>query len=243
MSGTSPDNDRDAKSQTGEAAKAAPVEGKPVEIRWAPKMKTPARAPAPASLQGSANVANKTIGFFRIMEVRRQKGQAVDETYIEKIARTLDPEGAKKRAERAPGPKPKTGSPWPVGLAIVALLGAAAFVYAAAGGSGHRMSGTLFFMGRRLDGVTLVFHPAAGAATHEVTTDDKANFKIEGLPPGTYRVTIDLTGVKVVIPPPYTKPESTPFVIPIFKDVENVRLIATPHRPKPRPAATRHSDD
>jgi hypothetical protein len=167
---------------------------------------------------------------------RRDRGQDVDSVVLAKISQSLDSKPAEtpsqQRGERAspnPSKSPSKNARRPllVGLLCGGVLLVAGAVLAF-GSARYSVAGTMLLEQKPLVGVELQFHASNGNfAPSRVTTSDKGDFSIVGLPSGVYRVTLQPDGQSSVdVPLAYKKLESTPLRMKIQRNMSNVSLNA-----------------
>lgn len=199
------------------------------EREWKPKMKNRGRK-APASASVSSQAADRAMANIKDLKRRRDRGEDVDTAYLTKVSRSLEapakegdvvakaiqPQGKISRSAMLAGV---------LGLAAILLVigGVRAF-----GSARYSVAGTVRLDQQPLAGVELLFHPSTTqGATSRTTTTANGAFSLDGLPAGTYKVTLGGGDDSAAsIPLSYKKPESTPFRIKIRKDLDNVSLYA-----------------
>ncbi len=206
------------------------------EREWKPKMKERG-GKATVSDSGSSLAAQRAMANIKDLNRRRDRGQDVDSVVLAKISQSLDSKPAEtpsqQRGERAaanPSQSPSKNARRPllVGLLCgggVLLVAAAVLVF---GSARYSVAGTMLLEQKPLVGVELQFHASNGNFTpSRVTTSDKGDFSIVGLPAGVYRVTLQPDGQSSVdVPLAYKKLESTPLRMKVQRNMSNVSLNA-----------------
>jgi hypothetical protein len=212
------------------------------EREWKPKMKERG-GKATVSDSGSSLAAQRAMANIKDLNRLRDRGQDVDSVVLAKISQSLDSKPAEtpsqQRGERAsPNPSQSQSKnarrPLFVGLLCggsVLLVAAAVLVF---GSSRYSVAGTMLLEQKPLAGVELQFHASNGNFTpSRVTTSDKGDFSIAGLPAGIYRVTLQSdVQSSVDVPLAYKKLESTPLRMKVQRNMKNVSLYAS--QPKRR---------
>lgn len=212
------------------------------EREWKPKMKERG-GKATVSDSGSSLAAQRAMANIKDLNRLRDRGQDVDSVVLAKISQSLDSKPAEtpsqQRGERAspnPSQSPSKNARRPllVGLLCgggVLLVAAAVLVF---GSSRYSVAGTMLLEQKPLAGVELQFHASNGNFTpSRVTTSDKGDFSIAGLPAGIYRVTLQSdVQSSVDVPLAYKKLESTPLRMKVQRNMKNVSLYAS--QPKRR---------
>jgi hypothetical protein len=208
------------------------------ERDWKPKMKERG-GKATVSDSGSALAAQRAMANIKDLNRLRDRGQEVDSVVLAKISQSLDSTPTKtpsqQRGERA---SPNLSKTVRRSLLVGLLCGGGVLVLAGAvlafGSSRYSVAGTMLLEQKPLAGVELQFHASNGNfAPSRVTTSDKGDFSIAGLPAGIYRVTLQpdvQSGVDV--PLAYKKLESTPLRMKVQRNMTNVPLYAS--QPKRR---------
>jgi hypothetical protein len=202
------------------------------EREWKPKMKERG-GKATVSDSGSALAAQRAMSNIKSLNRLRDRGQEVDSVILAKISQSLDSKPAdtpnQQRGEGAsPNPSTMARGPLVVGLVCcgcVLLVAGAVLVF---GASRYSVAGTMLLEQKPLAGVELQFHVANGNFTPpRVTTSDKGDFSIGGLPAGVYRVTLqpDVQS-RMDVPLAYKKLESTPLRMKVQRNMKNVSLYA-----------------
>jgi len=206
------------------------------EREWKPKMKERG-GKATVSDSGSSLAAQRAMANIKDLNRLRDRGQDVDSVVLAKISQSLDSKPAEtpsqQRGERASpnpsqGPSKNARRPLLVGLLCgggVLLVAAAVLVF---GSSRYSVAGTMLLEQKPLAGVELQFHASNGNFTpSRVTTSDKGDFSIAGLPAGIYRVTRqpDVQS-SADVPLAYKKLESTPLRMKVQRNMKNVSLYA-----------------
>ncbi|MCE9631473.1 MAG: carboxypeptidase-like regulatory domain-containing protein [Planctomycetia bacterium] len=203
------------------------------ELNWSPKLKSGRRRNG-GDLSGSAQAASKAMGHIKDIELRKQSGQDIDDSYLEKVSQTL----SSKAAKRGPAPVAQTRGVLPKGWPIaIGLLVAGCCGYCALsiiGSRVHSVSGTLLLTRKPIAGAAVVFHPTrSGGEPARTTTAPDGSFRIDGLSSDAYKVTVEPgDGGTAFIPPAYRNATTTPFTLNVYKDLEKLRMYAlnTPPR-------------
>jgi hypothetical protein len=201
------------------------------EREWKPKMKERG-GKATVSDSGSSLAAQRAMANIKDLNRLRDRGQDVDSVVLAKISQSLDSKPAEtpsqQRGERAaPSPSKNARRPLLVGLLCGGVLLVAGAVLAF-GSARYSVAGTMLLEQKPLVGVELQFHASNGNFTpSRVTTSDKGDFSIGGLPAGIYRVTLqpDLQS-SVDVPLAYKKLESTPLRMKVQRNMKDVSLYA-----------------
>ena len=201
------------------------------EREWKPKMKERG-GKATVSDSGSSLAAQRAMANIKDLNRLRDRGQDVDSVVLAKISQSLDSKPAEtpsqQRGERAaPSPSKNARRPLLVGLLCGGVLLVAGAVLAF-GSARYSVAGTMLLEQKPLVGVELQFHASNGNFTpSRVTTSDKGDFSIGGLPAGIYRVTLqpDVQS-SVDVPLAYKKLESTPLRMKVQRNMSNVSLYA-----------------
>jgi hypothetical protein len=192
---------------------------------------------ATVSDSGSALAAQRAMSNIKDLNRLRDRGQELDSVVLAKISQSLDSTPAeapsRQRVERASpnpskSPSKKARRPLLIGLLCggsVLLVAAAVLLF---GSSRYSVAGTMLLEQKPLAGVELQFHASHQNFTpSRVTTSDKGDFSIGGLPAGVYRVTLQpdaQSGVEV--PLAYKKLESTPLRMKVQRNMKNISLYA-----------------
>ena len=202
------------------------------ERDWKPKMKERG-GKATVSDSGSALAAQRAMANIKDLNRLRDRGQEADAVVLAKISQSLDSKPAEttsqQRGERASlSPSKKARRPLLVGLLCgggVLLVAGAVLVF---GSARYSVAGTMLLEQKPLAGVELQFHAANGNFTaSRVTTSDKGDFSISGLPAGIYRVTLQPdTQSGVHVPLAYKTLESTPLRMRVQRNMTDVSLYA-----------------
>ena len=206
------------------------------EREWKPKMKERG-GKATVSDSGSSLAAQRAMANIKDLNRLRDRGQDVDSVVLAKISQSLDSKPAEtpspQRGERAspnPSKSPSKNARRPliVGLlcggGVLLVAGAVLAFWSAR----YSVAGTMLLEQKPLVGVELQFHASNGNfAPSRVTTSDKGDFSIGGLPAGIYRVTLqpDVQS-SVEVPLAYKKLESTPLRMKVQRNMSNVSLYA-----------------
>lgn len=200
------------------------------EREWKPKMKERG-GKATVSDSGSALAAQRAMANIKDLNRLRDRGQEVDSVILRKISQSLDskPAEATQQREQAAAQASKTPrGPLLVGLVCSGCVLLVAGAVLAFGSSRYSVAGTMLLEQKPLANVELQFHVANGSFTPpRVTTSDKGDFSISGLPAGIYRVTLQpdiQSGADV--PMAYKKLESTPLRMKVQRNLKNVSLYA-----------------
>lgn len=107
-----------------------------------------------------------------------------------------------------------------VTLAVVVALASSALAYGQGGGSSTTLSGLVSdTSGAIMPGVDVVVKNNGTAASSSAVTDAVGRFSIPALPPGTYTVTISLSGFKTVVLPDVQLVTNTPASVKVVLEV------------------------
>ena len=209
------------------------------EREWKPKLKEGGKQSQDVAV-GSALAAQRAMANIKDLNRLRNRGQEADAVVLAQISQSLDSKPAatpaQTRSPRAIQSPSKQKSRGPLvagllGLGCILLVSGAVLVF---GSSRYSVAGTMLLEQKPLAGVELQFHASNGNFTpSRVTTSDKGDFSIAGLPAGIYRVTLQpdvQSGVDV--PLAYKKLESTPLRMTVQRNMTNVPLYAS--QPKRR---------
>jgi len=206
------------------------------EREWKPKMKERG-GKATVSDSGSSLAAQRAMANIKDLNRLRDRGQEVDSVVLAKISQSLDSKPAEtpsqQRGERAASNLSKSPSKNARRSLLVGLLcGGGVLLVAGAvlvfGSSRYSVAGTMLLEQKPLAGVELQFHASNGnLAPSRVTTSDKGDFSIGGLPAGIYRVTVQPdTQSGANVPQAYKQLESTPLRMKVQRNMTNVSLYA-----------------
>jgi hypothetical protein len=203
------------------------------EREWKPKLKEGGNQSQDAAV-GSALAAQRAMANIKDLNRLRDRGQEADAVVLAKISQSLDSKPAETasqtrspRATQSPS-KQKSRGPLIAGLlggGCILLVAGAVLVF---GSARYSVAGTMLLEQKPLAGVELLFHAANGNFTaSRVTTSDKGDFSIGGLPAGIYRVTLQPDEQSSVdVPLAYKKLESTPLRMMVQRNMSNVSLYA-----------------
>ena len=212
------------------------VSGGQSELRWSPKLKGVVRR-AGGDLSGSAQAASMAMGQIKVIELRKLSGQGFDEAYLEKISQTLN-SGASKRFQAVASSESSASSKgWWIAAGIAAATGCLAFgAFWASRGPAHSVSGTLLLMRTPIVGADVVFHPTkSGGKPTRTTTGEDGSFRIAGLLPDAYKITIDPGESNgSMFPVSYGSASTTPLMLNVFRDrdMKQVRVNTMTHPPR-----------
>jgi hypothetical protein len=216
------------------------------EREWKPTLKgVKSRSKSQETASGSALAAQRAMANIKDLNRRRDRGQEVDSVILAKISQSLDTKLETKSDSQLDGQSAKTAKPQHgkqasqtpskssrrqlfIGLSCggcVLLLAAAVLAF---GSSRYSVAGTMLLEQRPLAGVELQFHASNGNFTaSRVTTSDKGDFSIGGLPAGIYRVTLQPDSQSSVdVPLAYKSLDSTPLRMKVQRNMTNVSLLA-----------------
>ena len=203
------------------------------ERDWKPKMKERG-GKATVSDSGSALAAQRAMANIKDLNRLRDRGQEADAVVLAKISQSLDSKPAETtsqtrspRATQSPS-KQKSRGPLVAGLLGGGCILLVAGAVLAFGSSRYSVAGTMLLDQKPLAGVELLFHASNGNfPPSRVTTSDKGDFSISGLPAGVYRVTLQPdTQSSVNVPLAYKTLESTPFRMKVQRNMKDVSLYA-----------------
>jgi hypothetical protein len=216
------------------------------EREWKPTLKgVKSRPKAQETASGSALAAQRAMANIKDLNRRRDRGQEVDSVILAKISQSLDTKLETKSDTQLDGQPAKTAKPQHgkqasqtpskssrrqlfVGLSCGGCLLLVAAAVLAFGSSRYSVAGTMLLEQRPLAGVELQFHASNGNFTaSRVTTSDKGDFSIGGLPAGIYRVTLQPDSQSSVnVPLAYKSLDSTPLRMKVQRNMTNVSLLA-----------------
>lgn len=200
------------------------------ELRWSPKLKGGTRR-AGRDLSGSAQAASMAMGHIKKIELRKQSGHGIDEAYLEKVSQTLNSRTSKRVDVQAAGGASATGKN--LRIAVGVAVAAGCLVYGAAWvrrGPAHSVTGTLLLTRTPIVGAAVVFHPTkSGGEPARTTTNEDGSFRIGGLKPDAYKVTIEPGEFgSTLFPTNYSSAATTPLTLNVFRDrdMKQVRVNA-----------------
>ena len=203
------------------------------EREWKPKMKDRGKQSQDVAV-GSALAAQRAMANIKDLNRLRARGPEVDTVVLAKISQSLDSTPAETpspsrspRASQSPS-KQKSRGPLIAGLLGGGCILLVAGAMLAFGSSRYSVAGTMLLEQKPLGGVELLFHASNGNfAPSRVTTSDKGDFSISGLPAGIYRVTLQPdTQSGVHVPLAYKTLESTPLRMRVQRNMTDVSLYA-----------------
>ena len=194
------------------------VSGGQSELRWSPKLKGVVRR-AGGDLSGSAQAASMAMGQIKVIELRKRSGQGFDEAYLASSESSASSKG------------------WWIAAGIAAATGCLAFgAFWASRGPAHSVSGTLLLMRTPIVGADVVFHPTkSGGKPARTTTGEDGSFRIAGLLPDAYKITIDPGESNgSMFPVSYGSASTTPLMLNVFRDrdMKQVRVNTMTHPPR-----------
>lgn len=217
----------------------------PRTLRWKPRMKNRPRGSHLVPTSATTHMADRALANMCTVNKLLAQGRDVDEPYVAKLADQAwqaggAASGPRQRSGRRAGASTR-GSRRTLWLAAAGALGVvgATMIANAAGvfAARHTIAGHVCLERRPLGTAELHFHLAgAGEASATVTAARDGTFRLEGIPPGEYRVTVHppSTSSNVPIATNYTKPESTPFQVHVARDITTLQLNAFKAVPQPR---------
>ncbi|MEX0669161.1 MAG: carboxypeptidase-like regulatory domain-containing protein [Pirellulales bacterium] len=196
------------------------VSGGQGELRWSPQLKGVVRR-AGGDLSGSAQAASMAMGQIKAIELRKQSGQGFDEAYLQKISQTLNSRASKRFQASASSESFASSKGWWIAAGIAAATGCLAFGACwVSRGPAHSVSGTLLLMRTPIVGADVVFHPTkSGGKPTRTTTGEDGSFRIAGLLPDAYKITIDPGESNgSMFPVSYSSASTTPLMLNVFRD-------------------------
>lgn len=206
------------------------------EMRWAPKLKGVVRHSG-GSLSGSAQAASMAMGQIKEIEIRKQIGVQIDDEYLEKVSKTLNSKSQKRAPTTATRGPSGLGRILSIVVGVVVLVGG--LVYGAAwmrSGPAHSVTGTLLLTRTPIVGAAVVFHPTkSGGKPARTTTKEDGSFRIGGLTPDAYKVTIEPGDFgSTAFPSAYSSAATTPLTLNVFRDrdMKQVRVNALTQPPQ-----------
>jgi hypothetical protein len=203
------------------------------EREWKPKLKEGGK-PSRDVAVGSALAAQRAMANIKDLNRLRDRGQEVDAVVLTKISQSLDSTPAETPSQtRGPRTTQSPSKQKSRGPLVAGLLGGGCILLVAGavlafGSSRYSVAGTMLLEQKPLAGVELLFHASNGNfAPSRVTTSDKGDFSISGLPAGVYRVTLQPdTQSSVNVPLAYKTLESTPLRMKVQRNMKDVSLYA-----------------
>lgn len=164
---------------------------------WKPRLKDGTRR---APIDSETNrMAAQALDKMKKVERRRIEG-TLDREYLEKIA------GKKIEIER---------KPWNKGLLLVPAILVLPLL-AMSGSPRHSVSGTVNKNKAPLPGAEVTLR---GERSYQATADEQGKFSLDKVVPGEYKLTIEAE-----IDPGYADPNTTPLVVNVTRDIENIRI-------------------
>jgi len=201
------------------------------EREWKPRLKHRSRK-ASVSANESSQAASAAMQNIKTIGRRRDQGHDVDDAFIAKMSRSLDPAAADRKKLAAASGTVRTPG-WFVGAAagaactLAVVIGMAAYSW-----SGYSVAGVVLANQRPLANATVSFHLGnSTGVTASVTTSTKGTFENARLPAGMYKVTVQPAKASPdSVATIYTKPESTRLRLRVEKNVEHVWMNVTAAR-------------
>ena len=190
---------------------------------WKPKMKDGSRK-ATVSDSGSSHAAQMAMANLKDISRRRDRGQDIDEAYLAKVNKEIDPTGAARREnEAAFGGTSRRLDGKTLGI-VGGLLACCVFGYVL--WSHKSLSGTLTLDRKPLPNADVHLHAAGSSAVvTRLQTGTNGRFKASWIPAGNYKITVHTPAdAKTKVPAIYTKPESTLLRLTVDTNAEDIWL-------------------
>lgn len=186
------------------------------------------RRPSRAAATASSAAASAAIANIENIDRRMSQGFGLDREYLDTISTSPNAGGPKAGGKSAAAAPPSAGRKLVIGgvvaaTALVLILSAGGLL----GGSVHMVKGVVLLDRKPLSDVEIKFHPVekADVGPFRARASRAGGFGIEGLPRGSYAVTLHGDpDAGTVVPATYEQPETTPFRLNLQQDLDNISL-------------------